>query len=217
MDDLTLNLIMITLFALVGGGIWVLVRTNQAQNAQQIARMAAQHGWTVTPIREPLAWGLRLSSARWTLEAISRSSGKETAPGSTDTSMHTVWQSNAPGSLVLIGPRTSQVNLGALGEALTRQVLQMALGAEANGLNEVQLGSEAFQQKYILLAQNAAEAKTWLNAELEAALLNWQGAPLLIKRTSTGLSLELRGVRLQKPADLLALAALGERFIATNR
>jgi len=130
--------------------------------------------------------------------------------------MSTLWQADLPGSILLIGPRTSEVNLGVLGDTLTRQVIQMAFGADANGLKEVQTGSEAFHQKYILIAQNAAEVKILFDAELEAALVNWQGSPLVIKRTSKGLSLELRDVRLQKPEDLLALVQLGEQFISIN-
>ncbi len=216
-DDLTLSLLILAILALIGCAIFVVLRYKQSQNEQKIARMAAEHDWTAAVIREPFAWGLHLSSARWELEAISRSSGKETAPGSSDTSMSTVWQTNAPGSTLLIGPRTTQADLGTLGNALIRQALQMAFGANSRDLNEVQLGSETFRKKYILIAQNPDEAQIFLNPEIESALTNWKGPPVLIQRTSKGLSIELRGVQLKDPKNLLALVELGELMISTNR
>lgn len=214
MDDITLNLITLAVFALLGGVIFFIVRRKQAESEQEIIQMAAEHGWRYESIREPLIWGLRLISPRWTLEAISRSSGKETAPGSSDIAMSTTWQANAPGSTVLIGPHTSQASLGGFGEMMARQVLQLALGADADGLTEVQAGSETFQrsQKYMLWAQDATEIP--LTSSLESALLNWKGEKPLIKRTSEGLTIELRGVRLQKTNEINALAQLGETLLA---
>jgi LPXTG-motif cell wall-anchored protein len=64
MDDITLNLIVIASFALIGLAIFLLVRRKQSESEQGINRMAAEYGWTSENIREPLAWGLRLRSNR---------------------------------------------------------------------------------------------------------------------------------------------------------
>jgi hypothetical protein len=214
MDDITLNLIVLAAFALIGGLIFFLVRHKQAASEQEIVQMAAEHGWTYESVREPLAWGLRLKSPRWTLEAISRSSGKETGPGSSDVTLSTTWHTDAPGSALLIGEHKSQANLGGFGKMLTRQVLQLALGADANGLTEIQAGSETFQQKYILWAQETAETGQLLTPAIESSLLAWKGEKPLIKRTSAGLTIELRGVRLQKADEINAIVQLGEALLA---
>ena len=124
-----------------------------------------------------------------------------------------MWHADSPGSPFLIGPRTTQANLGPVGDLLTRQVMQMALGADADGLNEIQVGSETFRQKYMLWAKYPLEAKKLLTSDLEAALLAWKSAPRLIQRTSHGLSLELRGVRLGKADEIRAFIHIGELLI----
>lgn len=211
MDDITLNLIVLLVFSLIGGLIFFIVRRKQADNEQNIIQMAAERGWKYESLREPLAWGLRLSSPRWTLESISRSSGREVESGSSNVAMFTTWQAKAPGSTLLIGVRTSQANLGGFGDMMVRQVLQLALGADAAGLIEIQAGSETFRKKYMLWAQNPVDVS--LTLALESALLNWKGVKPLIKRTSEGLTIELHGVRLQKTDEILALVQLGELLL----
>lgn len=213
MDDITLNLIVLVVLVLLGGLIFILVRRRQAGNEQTLIQMAADHGWTYESIRDPLAWGLHLGSGRWTLEAISRSSGQEAGPGSSNVAMSTTWHADAPGSTLLIGARTSPVNLGGFGEPLTRQVLQLALGADAEGLAEIQAGSETFRRKYMLWAKDPAEMERLVTPALESALLTWKEQPLLIKRLSGILTIELRGKRLQKADDIHRLISLGESFL----
>lgn len=211
MDDITLNFIVLAALAIAGGLVFLLVRRKQAQNEQEIRQLAAESGWKYESIRQPLAWGLKLTSPRWTLEALSRSSGRESGPGSSDIAQTTVWRAESSGNPFLLGPRAGQVNLGGLGDMLQRQVLEAALGAEADGLREIQAGSAAFQQAYMLWAQNADTV--CLSPTIESTLLNWKGVKPVIKRTSSGLSIEIRGVQLSKPAELRALAQLGELLL----
>ncbi len=213
MEDLTLNLLVLAVLTLLGGLVFLLIRRKQAPNEQEIRQMAAENGWTCQSIREPLAWGLKLTSPRWTLETISRSSGRESGPGSSDIAQTTVWRAGSSGNPFLLGPRAGQVNLGGFGDMLQRQILQSALGAEADGLREIQTGSAAFQQAYLLWAQNADTVR--LSPAIEAALLNWKGVRPVIKRASSGLSIEIRGARLDKPAELRALVNLGEQILAS--
>ena len=216
MDDIKLNLMMLAIFVLLGGGIFLLVRRGQAANEEKITQMAAERGWTAETIREPLAWGLRLKSKKWTFEAISRSSGQEVAPGSSDVSMLTTWHAETPGSTLFIGARTSQANLGDLGESLTRQAMRLAIGPGADNLIAVQSGNEAFRQKYMVWAQDPVEAKTLLSPALESALMAWKGTPPLIKWSAAGLIIELQGVRLKKAADIVNFVHLGELLLATT-
>lgn len=208
MDDITLNLIVLAGFALLGGLVFLLVRRKQASEAQAVQMLAAEKGWKVESIREPLLWGQRLTSPRWTLESVSRTSGKESGPGSSDISMLTVWQANIPGATILIGERQSQADIGAFGEMLMRQVLQQALGADADGLTEVKAGSEAFQQKYMLWAQKPEDVR--ITSGIEAALLSWKGNKPLIRRTSEGLNIEQQGVQIKTRFEFEQIINLGE-------
>jgi hypothetical protein len=210
MDDITLNLLVFAAFILVGGIIFFLVRRKQAGNEQKIVQLAAERGWKYESIREPLAWGMRLASPGWTLESISRSSGREAGPGSSDISMLTTWHADAPGSTLFLGSRSSPVNLGGFGSMLMQQMLQLALGEEAAGLKEVPVGGEAFRKRYMLWAQNPVDAQQIITPSVMSALLAWKRQPLLIKRTSEGLTIELRGAHLKTTADIQSLVRLGE-------
>jgi len=209
MDELTLTLVSITFFGLIIGGIFLLVHRSQTKNEQGIIQFASENGWIYESIREPLIWGLSLKSAQWTLEAVSRSSGSDTEPD-----MTTTWHAKIPGSTLLIGPRSSQMDAGRFGNVLIHQVFQLALGAEADGLTEVQTGSKTFRQKYMLWARNPAEVTGLLTADFESTLLNWKGTPPLIKRTSHGLEIKIRGARLKKMEEIRALTSIGNMLIA---
>ncbi len=216
MDDITLNLIVLAVFVLLSIGIFLIVRRKQAEKEQLIVRMAANNGWNYESLREPLAWGMRLKSSGWTLEALSRSNGRETSPGSTDLDMSTIWQSRHPGSTLLINTRTSQADLGSIGEMLTRQVLQLALGDQAYGLKEIKFGSSTFQQKYMVWAQDQLSAEQLLTPALQTNLIEWKGIPPLIKRVSGILSVEIKGKRINNPDEILALVTLGNMLVNEN-
>jgi hypothetical protein len=213
MDDITLNLLTLAVLAVTGGLIFFYVRRRKKDNELKIIQLAGEHGWTCQPIREPLAWGLRLKSAQWTLETTSRSNGQESGSGSTNIAKNTLWRASLPGGTFLIGGRTSQANLGSLGDMLVRKVLQLALGPGADQLTEVHLGSETFLQKYMFWADDPVEAEKLLSPRFESALLAWKGEKPLIKRISGDLTIELAGLRLDKWEDILALVQLGEMLL----
>lgn len=213
MDDITLNLVTLAGFALLGGLVFWLVRRKQAAEAQAVQDLAAEKGWKIETLREPLLWGERLISPRWSLEAISRSSGRESGPGSSEVAMQTIWHADQPGPTLLIGERSSQANLGSFGGMLQQQVLQQALGAEAEGLSETQLGSQALREKYMLW--DTPDSEIHISPRLELILLEWKGVKPLIKRSSAGLTIELRGAHLKTAPDLLRLIDLGETLLKT--
>jgi hypothetical protein len=214
LNEILANLIVIGVTAVLVAGIFLVVRRKQALARAELAQMALERGWQIETVREPLAWGVRLKSQDWTLEALSRSSGADPGSGSSNIDLSTVWRADVPGSLILIGEGGAPVNLGALGESLTRQLLQRALGPDADGLVEIQAGSASFRQKYRIWAKSLAEAQACLTPAVEAALLDWKGTPPRIQRSRSGLKMELGGVRLQAPAELLAFIRIGEALLA---
>lgn len=213
MNDIILNLLVFTGFLVIAGIIFFLVFQHQKRQNQKLNQLAQQKGWHIEHIREPLAKGIKITSPEWTLEAVSRSSGREAGPGSTDMEQKTTWFANRPGSTVLIGLKTSQINLGMAGEMLIKQVMQAALGNDAAGIEEVQIGSSAFQKQFLVWAQDIDEADKFLTPNLQSALLNWNKPSPLIKRTSSGVTIELKETHLRKPDEITALAHLGELLL----
>lgn len=211
MNDIFLNIIVLVVLTLLGGLGFLLLRRRNSQREEKIIQLAAEKGWKYETVREPLLWGYRLIAPRWILEALSRSSGGDPSPGSSNVSMHTTWQATAPGGTLLLGERSSTADLGETGERLTRAVLQLALGGDADGLHEVHTGSEAFRRQYMLWAQDPDSFRA--SPAIESILLNWKGSKPLIKRTSSTLTVELRQVHLKDPASILALVQLGELFL----
>jgi hypothetical protein len=84
MNEIVSHAIVIGGVGVLIGVIFWLVRHNQAARLRAVQALADERGWRVEPFREPLAWGLRLHGPRWTVEASSRSHGREHAPGSVD-------------------------------------------------------------------------------------------------------------------------------------
>ncbi|MBN1371439.1 MAG: hypothetical protein JW987_05825 [Anaerolineaceae bacterium] len=210
MNDIMLNLIVLAAFVVIGAVIFVWVRSRQVRTQKALAQMALERGWKIETLREPLAWGTRISSPRWTLTALSRSSGQESGPGSTDVSMTTTWSAPTPSQTFFIGERRSQMN-SPLVESGMRTVLQMALGAEAQSLQKAEIGSDAFQQRYLVMAQRPEELS--LPSAMQSILLNWKGTKPLIKGTAQGVTIELQGTHLRKPEEISALVQLGEMFL----
>jgi len=216
MDDITLSLIVILVTGLLVVLIFVMVRRNRMEHEKRLAQMALERGWRLELVKERLAYGQRIHHRDWVIELLTQSSGNPEAEGSSNVTASTVWKSPVTGSTVLVGPRTTQISLGGLGETLTRQMLQMALGDEADGLEEVKAGSEEFQKRYMIWAKDPEVVVRLINPFFESTLLNWVKYAPLIKRTSQGLSIELRNFRLKKSEEIDTLAKLGEFLLALD-
>jgi len=216
MDDITLSLIVILVTGLLVVLIFVMVRRNRMEHEKRLAQMALERGWRLELVKERLAYGQRIHHRDWVIELLTQSSGNPKAEGSSNVTASTVWKAPVTGSTVLVGPRTTQISLGGLGETLTRQMLQMALGDEADGLEEVKAGSEEFQKRYMIWAKDPEVVVRLINPFFESTLLNWVKYAPLIKRTSQGLSIELRNFRLKKSEEIDTLAKLGEFLLALD-
>ena len=209
MDDLTLTLLVIAATALLAGVIFLLVRRRQVQTEQALIQFAVENGLKYEKMSAPLASGFRLDGPGWSLESVSRSSGQSSGQtGSSNIRLDTLWHTDLPGSTLLIGERMSNADLGGFGEILIRQVLQMALGSEAEGLQQIQTGSAEFRQKYVVFAKSPEAFRP--GPALENALLTWRGQKPLIRHTADGLDVEVRGTRLHKPDELRQLINLGK-------
>jgi hypothetical protein len=213
MNDIALNLFVIAGFVVVGGVVLIVVLQKQKQNDQKLADFAKQKGWHLEKIRKPLEKGVRVTTPRWVLESIKRTSGVEAGPGSSEWEQKTIWKTNQGGSLVLAGYKMSQMNLGYSGELLMKQVFAAAFGEESKDLNHVHFGSQDFQKKYMVFAQDEAEADRFITPAVQSALLSWSGVQPVIKRTERETTLELNGAFMDKPEQILSLLQLAERLL----
>ena len=213
MNEILLNIVVFAGIALVAGIILLLVTRKQKQVEQQLQQFVQQKGWRFETIRERLVKGFRITSAEWTLEATSRSSDTDAEAGSSNMEQKTTWTSAQSGTTILIGPRTTQVNLGAMGERLQTQVIYAALGKEAAGVQEVQAGSPSFRKRYMVWAQGVEDADRLLTPGVQSKLLSWTKVSPLIKRTSNGMTIELKGMHLKKIEEILKLVQLGESLL----
>lgn len=216
MDDITLSLLVILVTGLLVILIFVLVRRNRSEQEKRLAQMSLERGWRLELVKERLTYGQRIHHQDWVMELLTQSSGSSEAAGSSNVTASTVWKSPVIGSTVLVGPRTVQISLGGLGETLTRQILQTALGEEAQGLEEIKAGSEEFRKHYMIWAKDTEVVMRLINPFFESTLLNWSKYAPTVKRTAQGLSVELRDVRLKKPEEIDTLAKLGEFLLAID-
>jgi hypothetical protein len=205
MNDIALTVLVILATGLLVAAIFYISHRRSAATESALQQVAADNGWKYEPIRAPRTYGYRMHAADWTLESISQSSGSGASEGSTTTIQRSTWIANLPGSTVLIGPRLSQTNLGAMGEMLLQQVLDRYLGSDGRGVNEVQSGSEPFRKRFMVYAQDPRALP--ISAPLEEILINWIGPLPHIKRTSRGLEIET--AKLLKPGEIQQITALG--------
>jgi hypothetical protein len=207
LNDILSNIIVIVILAAAGGGVFLFVRRKQAADGQMLTRMAGEYGWQVETVREPLAWGVRITGRGWTLEALSRSSGAEAGPGSSNVAMSTRWQAERGGSSLMLGPRRS--NAAAAGQ-LAAPLMRMFSGVD---MSEIPWKDAALAGKYMLWAQDPAEAEAWQAPQVVAALLGWKKVPPVVRRDRSGLHMELAGERLKSADDLLAFIRIGEALL----
>lgn len=213
MSELILNLLVIAGVLIAGVVIFILVHQKRKRERQEIDALAQQKGWLIEAIQEPLARGIRIFGPGWTLETIIRSFGQEAGPGSTNMEQKTTWISNKPCQPLLIGPRTTSLDLGPFAEQLAKRIVRAALGREADGVREVAIGDSTFEKKYLVLARDEAEVEKVLTPPLQAALVSWQKVLPVITRTNEGTRIELKGIHMRNSEEITALVQLGEMFL----
>jgi hypothetical protein len=207
-SDITSNLIVLLVLLVMGGGIFLVFRRRKTELEKRLDQAAREHGWKLERIKEPLEWGVHITHPDWRLDAISQSTGTEPGPGTSNVSMHTLWQAERPGSTVMLGPRAPGAGLD---ERFIRPFVQALSGED---LVDVNIQNPELQARYMLRAVEAASGEALLNPFLESALLDWKKTPPLIRRDSNGITMELKDDRLKTPEDLLAFIRIGEALLA---
>ncbi len=210
MSDILSSFIVLLVLGVIGLVAFFLARRRQAAIQADLETLARQRGWTLEDLREPLLWGLRLTAPGWMLESISHSSGREAGPGSSSTSMSTLWQAARPGSTIMLGPRSSA---SSLGDALIRRFVRSVTGED---LAEVTIADPSLRSRFMLRARDPLAASSWQSPALASALLEWKKSPPLLARDASGLRIELNGVRLKTPAEVLAFLRIAEALLEAN-
>ena len=213
MNEMVLNLLVIVGVSVIAAGTFYFVNQKKKTSEQEVRIFADQNGWKIDFIRKPLEKVIKITAREWTLESTARSEGREAGPGSTNWELKTTWFASRPGSTVLIGPRTTQPINDLHAEKLIKQVMTAALGKDADGLREVTMGSAEFMGHYMVWAQDEERINTFLTPNLKYQLLKWTKKPLLIKRTSSGITIELKGEYLKTPDQIKSFILLGEQMI----
>jgi hypothetical protein len=199
-------------FLFIAGLAFLLIRKKQTQEKQKLLDFTNKYGWQLEFIKERLVKGIRISSNEWALESIKRSSDQEAGPGSSEIEQTTTWSANQPGTTLLIGKKYSKTNLPSI-NSIIKQIIQKAIGDDANGLSEVKIGTTTFQDQFMVWAKDVYEAEEILTPDIQSDLLSWNKGTPLIKRTQQGISIELKDVYLNKPEEILKLVKLGKKLL----
>jgi hypothetical protein len=213
MNDIMLNLITLAGFLVIGGIIFSFVMRHKKAQEEKLLSLCRQNHWNIEFIRERLARGFRITSPNWTIESISKSSGVDSGPASSDLEQTTTWFSSIPGDGLIIGPKLSKMNLSPLMKELVHQKLISDFGEGAENMQEISFGSEVFRNSFMVWTVNPQEIENMLTPALQSALLTWTKVPPLIKRNSTGTTIELKGIALQNPFEIESLVKLGEKHL----
>ena len=212
MDEIILNLIVLGSLLVLGGAIFFFIRNKQNQERQRLVELAKKNAWQLEFIQERLTKGVRITSHEWALETLKRTSDQEAGPGSSNIEQITTWSASLPGTTILIGPKYSKTNNLPSMDLVIRQIIQKTIGEDAKDLQEIKMGTASFQSQFMIWAKDEQEAESLLTPALISTLLSWEKGSPLIKRTSKGITLELRGVYLRKPEDFLSLIQLGKKL-----
>lgn len=213
MNEIVLNLLVILGVSIIAAGTFYFVSQKKKTSEQELRMFADQNGWKIDFKRKPLEKVIKITAREWTLESIVRSEGREAGPGSTNWELKTTWFASRPGSTVLIGPRTTQPINDLHAEKLIKQIMTAALGKDADGLKEVTIGSVEFMEHYMVWTQDDERINSFLTPNLQYQLIKWVKKPLLIKRTSGGITIELKGENLKTPDQIESFISLGEQII----
>ena len=212
MSDALAGLVVAAVTAVAVAGIFFWagrVRTRKREALQELCR---RRGWRYEPLGGPLRHGHRIGGGGWTLEAVSRSSGRETGPGSSDWDHATLWIAAGadPGrGTFILG--LAPGGTGVLSR-LAPELLSRFLGPEAAGMRPYPAGGR-LEPRFVLLAREAPPAMGFLDRRSEELLAAWPASlPLVVRSSPACLELRMPGRRLEKVKDVERLVELGQSF-----
>lgn len=218
MDDLLLSAIIIagTLFVVVM--IFIISNKTKKHQAELIQSLAQARGWVYTPLRERLSTGYRLQSDRWTLEALTWSSGHSPEPSQSDVNQRThLWTNkiSIPAGLVLIGPWSGSIpDMENFGRMMMNKIIERYLGVINADLQDIPAGSPEFQKKFKVFVQHMEDGPKILSPGVEHELLRWKGPLPVIKITPQEMRIEVQGKHAKAESDIIAITGLAETIIS---
>ncbi len=213
MGDALSGLIVAAVTAVAVAGIFFWTGRARARRIGALRELCRRRGWTYEPLGGPLRHGHRIEGDGWLFEAVSRSSGREAGPGSSDWDHATLW--TALGADPGRGTFILGLNPGGMRD-LSRMppgLLSRFLGPEAAGMRPYPAG-QRLEPRFMLLARAAPPAMGLLDGDCEELLAAWPVAlPLVVRSSPARLELRIAGKRLEAPQDVERLVELGQSFL----
>jgi len=210
MNEALSGLLVAAVTALGVAAIFFWTGRTKKKKIEALRALCVQRGWKYRYDSGSLHHGHRIEGDGWVFEAVSRSSGRESAPGSSDWDHSSQWAAAGedPGrSTFILGSR-----LGGMMDIakMPPQLLSRFLGGEIAGLQPVSANAR-LDPRYVLFAREKRPAMGLLSSRAEELLLGWPAAlPLVIRSSPARLSLALSNKRLEKPEDVARFIELGE-------
>lgn len=214
MGDAIAGMIVAGVTAILVAGIFMLAGRAKKRKIEALRTLCARRGWEYVHDSGPLHHGHRIAGDGWVFEAISRSSGREAAPGSSDWGHSSQWSAAGedPGrSTFILGSRPAGMPAISL---MPPMILSRFLGDEAAGLQPLDAGGP-LAERFVLFAAAGAEVGKLMPAPAQELLRFWPaGLPLVVRSSPARLWLQVANKRLEKPEEVVRLIELGESLAA---
>ncbi len=213
MNDAFSGLVVAAATAVMVAGIFFWAARAKKKRIEALRSLCSRQGWKYRYESGALYHGHRIEGDGWGFETISRSSGRESAPGSSSWGHSSQWisQGEDPGrSTFILGSRLE----GLLDfSRMPPQILSRFLGEEITGLRAFSPG-ERLDSRYILFAKEKPPAMGLLSPRAEELLLAWPAKlPLVVRSSPARLSLMIANKRLEKPEEVDRFIELGGSFL----
>ncbi len=214
MNDMVSGLIVAAVTAVAVAAIFFWTGRVKNRKIEALRSLCIQRGWNYERVSGSRHHGHRITGDGWVFEAISRSGGRETAPGSSDWAHSSQWRAvgEDPGrGTFMLGSR-----LGGMLDLsrMPPQLLIRYLGDEIAGLRPFAAG-ERLDARYVLFAGEKPPALGFLEARSEDLLLAWPGKrPIVVRSSPARLSLTALNQRLEEPQAVAAFIELGQSLAA---
>ena len=210
MNDVIPGLVVALVTAIVVAGIFLWTARAKRDRIEALRSLCVQRGWQYVHDNGALHHGHRIAGDGWAFEAVSRSSGREAAPGSSDWGHSSQWSAAGvdPGrSTFILGSRPAGMPAISL---MPPAIFSRLLGEEIAGLQPLDAGG-SLAEKYVLFAPAGAGAGKLMPARAQELLRLWPaGLPLVVRSSPARLWLQVMGRRLEKPEEVVRLIELGE-------
>jgi hypothetical protein len=212
MNDAISGSIVAAITAAAVAGIFYWNARAKRKRIGMLRTLCGQHGWSYTYEVGPLHQKHTIGGDGWVCEAQSRSSGRESAPGSSSWLHGTRWRSlqeNPGRQNFYLGTRRS----GGMDLAQAPSwALSRLFGEEVSGLKVADAGAR-LSARYVLFGDGEKKDGNLVSSKSEELLLAWpEKLPLLIRSSPAELSLQVQDKRLDRAEEILPFLELAESF-----